>query len=485
MRILRITAAGMLTAGLAALVSISVTWVVGAGGGPWVAALRAFSIKFGLICLASAIGTFLLLPREADVTRPIRPGLGSPPAPMIRWLLGGLAAVALLQAPALTRWWAQDQALLLQITGGRTDGSGLALIPAVLLFSMPAVATVAVITFVLSSVLGSLARSQLTLPLLAAGAALQAGLVVGGRFVLGGIRSFGEAFSAAAASSGDTVAVAQITDWFGRHEAVASDVSWRLVWIFGAYLAVTLVSEWVSPARSEDEATAAAAGSGPEPGMPEPGMPEPDMPVPEMPHLAMAPAAAGPVVSSAPGVFSDSSYSVRPRRTMLETMLMQQYGTYDIQSIPPMARAKFSFSSRSGIVRREPDGPDLAAVQADGRTGLVGRHTYAVEDLATGALLGRLVPSGREWDILHGSGSLVARVREESTGVGPWTYVAVAGDREMCRFTWALHGLSVNSAEMDVEFLEGWDGRFDRVLAIALAPMIEHRARVARQRGMS
>ena len=38
---------------------------------------------------------------------------------------------------------------------------------------------------------------------------------------------------------------------------------------------------------------------------------------------------------------------------------------------------------------------------------------------------------------------------------------------------------------MEVEFLEGWDGRFDRVLAIALAPMIEDRARVARQRGMS
>jgi hypothetical protein len=474
MRILRMAAAGLLTAGLAALASLSVTWVAGASGGPWVTALQAFSIKFGLICLASAIGTFLLMPREADVTRPIRPGLGSPPSTMIRWLLAGLAAVAALQAPALTRWWAQDRALLLQITGGTSDGFGLHLIPAVLLFSMPAVAAAAVITFVLSSALGSLARAQLTLPILAACAALQAGLVVGGRFVLGGIRSLGEAFSTAAASSGDTVAVAQITDWFGRHDAVASDLSWRLVWIFGAYLAVTLVSEWVSPPRSEDEATAAAAGS----------TSERDMPEPDMPDLATPPAEAGPVVSSAPGAFSDSSYSVRPRRTLLDTMLMQQYGTYDIQSIPPMARAKFSFSSRSGIVRREPDGPDLASVRADGRTGLVGRHAYAVEDLATGALLGRLVPSGREWDIVHGSGSLVARVREESTGVGPWTYVAVAGDREMCRFTWALLGLSVNSAEMDVEFLEGWDGRFDRVLAIALAPMIEHRARVARQRGM-
>lgn len=471
-------AAGLLTAGIAALASVSVTWVAGASGGPWVAALQAFSIKFGLICLASAIGTFLLMPREADVTRPIRPGLGSPPSPTIRWLLAGLAAVAVLQAPALARWWAQDRALLLQITGGTSDGFGLALIPAVLLFSMPAVAAAAVITFVLSSVLGSLARAQLTLPLLAACAALQAGLVVGGRFVLGGIRSLGEAFSTAAASSGDTVAVAQIADWFGRHDAVASDMSWRLVWIFGAYLAVTLVSGWVSPLRSEDEATAAAGST------PELDMPDLDMPEPDMPDLATSPAAAGPVASSVPGVFSDSSYTVRPRRTLLDTMLMQQYGTYDIQSIPPMARAKFSFSSRSGIVRREPDGPDLTSVRADGRTGLVGRHTYAVQDLATGALLGRLVPSGREWDIVHGSGSLVARVREESTGIGPWTYVAVAGDREMCRFTWALHGLSVNSAEMDVEFLEGWDGRFDRVLAIALAPMIEHRARVARQRGM-
>ena len=334
MRILRIAAAGLLTAGLAAMASLSVTWVASASAGPFMAALQAFSIKFGLICLASAIGTRFLMPREADVTRPIRPGMASSPSPMLKLLLAVLAAAAVLQAPALARWFAQDQTLLYQITEGKTDDLGLALIPAVILFSMPVVAATAVITFVLSSVLGSLARAQLTFPILAACAALQAGLVVGERFVLGGVRSFGEALS------------------------------------------------------------------------------------------------------------------------------------------------------KSGIVRREPDGPDLAAVRADGRTGLVGRHTYAVEDLATGALLGRLVPSGREWDIVHGSGSLVARVREESTGIGPWTYVAVTGDREMCRFTWALQGLSVNSAEMDVEFLEGWDGRFDRVLAIALAPMIEHRARLARQRGM-
>jgi hypothetical protein len=483
MRILRIAAAGLLTAGLAAMASLSVTWVASASAGPFMAALQAFSIKFGLICLASAIGTRFLMPREADVTRPIRPGMASSPSPMLKLLLAVLAAAAVLQAPALARWFAQDQTLLYQITEGKTDDLGLALIPAVILFSMPVVAATAVITFVLSSVLGSLARAQLTFPILAACAALQAGLVVGERFVLGGVRSFGEALSRAVGSSGDTLATAQTTDWFGRHDVVASDMSWRLLWIFAAYLVVTLVSAWLSPAREEDDVPDVAAGRAPEPairGVAAASVAEP--PIPGVVRFSgeTVPAALSP----GPGVFSDSSYSVRPRRTLLDTMLMQQYGTYDIQSIPPMARARFSFSSRSGVVRREPDGPDLAAVRADGRTGLVGRHTYSVEDLATGALLGRLVPSGREWDMVHGSGSLVARVREESTGVGPWTYVAVTGDREMCRFTWALQGLSVNSAEMDVEFLEGWDGRFDRVLAIALAPMIEHRARLARQRGM-
>jgi hypothetical protein len=484
MRILRITASLMLTAGLAALVSISATWVAGASGGPWVAALRAFSIKFGLICLASAIGTLTLMPRQADVTRPIRPGSGSLPSPMLKTLLAVLAVVAVLQVPALARWWAQDRVLLDQIIGEeKVDSLGLALIPAVLLFSMPAVATVAVITFVLSSVLGSFARAQLTFPILAGCAALQAGLVVGERFVLGGVRSLGEAFSTATGSSGDTLATAQVTDWFGRHDVVASDTSGRLVWIFGAYLAVTLVSAWLSPAGEADDEPDVAAGRAPEPdprGVPARGA------EPPMPDVARFAVATVPAETPGPGVFSDSSYSVRPRRTLLDTMLMQQYATYDIQSIPPTARAKFSFSSTSGILRREPDGPDLAAVRADGRTGLVGRRTYAVEDLATGALLGRLVPSAaREWDIVHGSGNLVARVREESTGVGPWTYVAVAGDREMCRFTWALLGFTVQSAEMDVEFLEGWDGRFDRMLAIALAPMIEHRARVASQRSMS
>lgn len=475
----------MLAAGLAALASIGATWVVaGASGGPWVAALRDFSVKFGLACLASAIGTLFLMPRQADVTRPIRPGMGSSPSPILKTLLAVLAVVAVLQVPALVRWWAQDRVLLDQIIGEeRIDSVGLALIPAVLLFSMPAVATVAVISFGLSSVLGSLARAQLTFPVLAGCTSLQAGLVLGERFVLDGVRSLGEALSKASGSSGDALATAQITDWFGRHDVVAFDTSWRLVWIFGAYLLVTLASGWLSPAPEEDDVPDLAAAGARGPAIPDAATASGRGP--DIPDVARFSAGTVPAVLPGPGVFSDSSYSVRPRRTVLESMFGGRYGTYDIQSIPPTARARFSFSSASGIVRREPDGPDLAVLRADGRTGLIGRRTYAVEDPATGALLGRLVPSGREWDIVHGSGDPVARVQEVSISIGVWTYVAVAGGREMCRFTWALQGLTVNSAEMDVEFLEGWDGRFDRVLAIALAPMIEHRARLARQRGMS
>ena len=60
-------------------------------------------------------------------------------------------------------------------------------------------------------------------------------------------------------------------------------------------------------------------------------------------------------------------------------------------------------------------------------------------------------------------------------GAGFASYVASAGDHGT--FTWAMQGLSVASAELDVEFLPGCDAFVDRALAFALAPLLEHKGR--------
>jgi hypothetical protein len=73
-------------------------------------------------------------------------------------------------------------------------------------------------------------------------------------------------------------------------------------------------------------------------------------------------------------------------------------------------------------------------------------------------------------------------VVDEKAGIGFTSYVALVGERAVCRFTWSLQGLSVASAGLDVEFLPESDVQFDRALAIALAPILEHRARTVAAR---
>jgi hypothetical protein len=69
-----------------------------------------------------------------------------------------------------------------------------------------------------------------------------------------------------------------------------------------------------------------------------------------------------------------------------------------------------------------------------------------------------------------------------TTGVGFASYVANVGEQVVCRFTWAMQGLTAASAGLDVEFVSGSDAGFDKALAMALAPILEHKARAAAER---
>jgi hypothetical protein len=133
-------------------------------------------------------------------------------------------------------------------------------------------------------------------------------------------------------------------------------------------------------------------------------------------------------------------------------------------------------------LRREPNGPDLLAVVPPRPPGLFTGREYVVVDAATRQNLASLTPRGSDWEIAHPSGSLIARVLQSTAGRGFASYSAMIGDVEVCRFKWALLGLAVTSAELDVEFERDRSAGLDRGLAMILAPILEQQARLVSER---
>ena len=104
--------------------------------------------------------------------------------------------------------------------------------------------------------------------------------------------------------------------------------------------------------------------------------------------------------------------------TMLESLFIRRHSNYDIRTIPPTSRGQFSFSWTTGVLRREPNGPDLLAVVPPRPPGLFTGREYVVVDAATRQNLASLIPRGSDWEIAHPSGSLIARVLQCDGGSG-------------------------------------------------------------------
>jgi hypothetical protein len=469
----------VLTAGLAAITAVAASWlmrlVTGGSRLGWVSPLQVFGLEVAATFLIAAFGTSALMPRISDASR-AEPG-SRRASPIVQVLLTALIVGTLVQVTLLSTWWEMDRALLAQATG--TDGNALSLrlIPAVVLFSLPTLAALALVTFLLTSVVGMLARAELTFLVLAACVFLQAGLVVGEQLLLNAMATLGATVLDAIAQSRDVKAAEQVADWLARHEAAASELSWRLVWILGAYVVTAAVSGLIAPRERRSVAARADASRAFE-----------RVPLPAIaatgstavPPVVMGPAVA-PVSPERAGVgtaFPHHSYSVRPRQNFVDFFL-RSYSTYDIASIPPSLQSRFTFSWKSGTLRREPNGPALVAIRRTPGKDVLGRRSYQAANVASGAILGTLRPSGREWEIIDAAGTSSGRIVEEKSGIGYITYVATVNGSAVCRFTWAMQGLTVTSSGLDVEFEPAADRTIDRAFAIAIAPVLEHAARRA------
>jgi hypothetical protein len=457
----------MLAAGLAALVAAMVTWIVGgAAGHEWIRSLLTFSLLFALVLLSTAVGAILLLP-TAELSTPVRRKQDEPvPTPMIL-LLAGLAGAAALQLPLIMSWLAEDQRLLVQTIGTGSDPLGLWMIPAAILYSIPSLATAALVTSVLAPLMATIARADLMVQTLMSCAAMQAGLVAGVHLLLWKFRETGSQLLMLFQDAREPST--QLTSWFATHDAVATPAAWRLVWLLGGFLAVIAVSEILAPRRQRRAAAGASAridvaasDASPEVPLPRPAR-----------------------ISSASSAFDYSNYCVKPRRTFLQSLMLRWYPEYDIQTIPPMSRARFSFSWKTGLIRREPAGPDLVVVEPAECRSLLSARSYAVIDSVSAARLATIVPHGPQWDIVDPVGHSIGRVEKDNEAPGFASYVAIVNDEVVCRFTWGMPGYLSHSSELEVEFLRGTNAPFERAVMIALGPILEHKSRMASERAIA
>jgi hypothetical protein len=165
-------------------------------------------------------------------------------------LLAALAAWSSMQAPAIGAWWTSDRALLIEATGTVRDPMGLRIIPQVMLLSLPTLSALALVTFLLTSLVGMLARTDLAFRVLAACTVLGAGLVSGVRLLLHALRALGSTVQSLMDPAADATAAAQVSEWLLRHDGPARDVSERIIWLLCGYAVTVAIAAVARQARA-------------------------------------------------------------------------------------------------------------------------------------------------------------------------------------------------------------------------------------------
>ena len=246
LKCLAVIRALVLSAGLAALAATGAGWlmglVTGSGRSQWATPLQLFALEIAGAFLAGALAYSALMPRTRDLASPAPATAHRVVGVMLRLLLAALAVWTVLQVPALGSWWASDRVLLVEATGTGRDPMGLRIIPQIMLLSLPTLAAIVLVTFVLTSLAGMFVRTDLAFRVLAACTTLAGGIVCGVRLLLHALRALGTTVQSAINPASDATAAAQVSDWLARHDAPAADVSWRIIWLLCGYAAIVVIA---------------------------------------------------------------------------------------------------------------------------------------------------------------------------------------------------------------------------------------------------
>ena len=449
--LLRLVSGGLLALALGALAGSGALAIGGAVFGltsrHWIVPVAtAAALIIGAVAAKS-----WLMPGTAELIREPAPGEALPTPVIVALAL--LVVLTTLQVPAVVTWWDESLSLLRHVTGSARDPSGFSLVPAVVIGAAPALASGALLVFVVSSIVAVAAPAAIAPRLLGACLMLQGGLIGAHFAVERGVRELAAVIRTFVDRSPDPELSARIGSWLTQYDQAAAAIRPRLLWLLaGSVLSVLLAARRRQP------------------------RPEADLPATIAAPPVPAPARVTPPAAGHPSTdFDETAYTVRPRMGLLG-VLAWRHAEYDIDAIPPSSRSHFRFSWRTGTMRRQPDGPDLLSVVSQRDLDTLGRKSYVVGDSQRGVPIGTLVPSGSDWDIRDASGAGVARVLELERGAGRARYVATAGDQEICRYVWGFAGLTAASAELQIEFLPG-TSRLHKGLTMALGPILEDRSR--------
>jgi hypothetical protein len=459
----------MCAAAAGAFISTFTAAVTSAEGAGWLQAVSSYAALLGIAFGAGAVMWLVLIPSSADLARGTSSDADVSSSLGVTIALGALAVIAVLQVPAVLSWSRANVILLGEMTGG-SDPMGLHLIPGVLLLVSPVVVSATLVTFAVSSVLAMSVRADLVPRTVTACVALQGGLVAGRSVLDRALRALSTAIQHLVDSAADLAASARLADWLARYDHGAGSLRDRVGWVFAGYVLV-LVAVWVFATRRPTSY-----------GIPHERAVTRAVAAPQVAPAVSGVAPPGAAVRVAVGVsaapFEERAYSVRPQTTWLAAF-RRSFPEYDITSVPPMARARFTLSWTTGVLRRAPSGPDLLRIGRSRSGGPFAPASYTVADAATGAPIGSVVPADGEWEIRGPFDEPLARVRAIDEGVGRARYVATDRGEEVCRFVWGFAGLTAASAEMHVELLRAAEHRIHTALAIVLGVVLDVQARRA------
>jgi hypothetical protein len=407
------------------------------------------------------------MPSRTALVRDVRGEDDTPLAPQAVLLLVALCGVAMLQVPGIVGWWRAEQGVLKSVLPAGPDPLGFNYIPMAAAYALPVLASLTVMVFALASLLGIIAPSKLAPRVIAACVVLQVGYIAAIFFISAEIHTIGAVLDPLVADDPD--ASRTLADWMAAHDASVGPTTQRLAWTSLGYLVAAAVTAF--SAMSWTMAASGGTGADAPPAAPETPL--------SIPHISLR--------SDASSVFDESQYSVHPRLTLIEALFTRSCNDFEIRCIPHASRKWFSFSWTNGLLKQHPSGKHLAKITPADSPGLFGDRKYEVVDPATGHTIARFVPRGEDWEITDPSDVLLVRVLRDSKH-GIVRFRAMIGEAEAVRFKWALAGLSVYSAELEIEFLtlpNEQRGVLDRVLAIAIAPILEQRVRIQQMRANS
>jgi hypothetical protein len=454
----------MLVIGLSAAVAVSWTFQTGVEFEP-LQALLALPRHLAFAFLPAAILSFAAMPPYMALVRRIpEEERANVPAPML-FLVVGLAVCALPAATPVVAWWLANLEQVRELDLLQFDPFGWNAVPLALLISLPLMPTVTIACFILTSVLVVSTRPAFASRVLLACVALQAGLVLGIDWFMDGLNAAGGSLIQSMRAARDGAEAERMAAWFAGQQEVSDAATGALIWIVGGYVVALVGSKFLSPVGSattpgEDSTVhvpAAAAMF----------TPNADLPIPRA-SGATAAAVAGATV------FDKSSYTVKPRMSLLRSAVRLRAAGYDIRSLPPERGATFVFTWSDGVLRRDRDDSPLLTVAAV--AGVPMRRSYGVNHAVTGAPIGTIDPDGPDWDVRDPSRGTLTRVSRTEGRPGFLRWMAVGTGGDACRFTWTM-GLGVTTAEVEIEFLPTAPPGFDRGVAIVLACLLEEQAR--------